>query len=72
MNISEMELSKLVDKKDTETMVLTVPEKIKDKFHYSENGGYLDQPYTEEEKRVCDDFVAKLRRCADQEIMEEE
>ncbi|WP_333683368.1 hypothetical protein [Enterocloster lavalensis] len=53
-------------------MLLTVPEKIKDKFHYSENGGYLDPPYTEEEKRVCDDFVAKLRRCADQEIMEEE
>lgn len=37
-------------------MLFVVPEKIQNKFHYSEDGGYLEEPYTDEEK----EFVMSL------------
>ena len=43
-------------------MLFTVPEKIRRKFHYSEDGGYLDEPYTEEEKRICDEKMIQSSR----------
>lgn len=54
-------------------MLFVVPEKIRDKFHYAENyGGYLEKPYTEEEKRICDEFVAQMKKAAKEEIIIEE
>ena len=35
-------------------MLFEVPEKIRGKFHYSENGGYLEEPYTEEDLNYND------------------
>lgn len=52
-------------------MLFEVPEKIRRKFHYSEGGGFLDEPYTEEEKRICDEFVESIKRAEDEMIMEE-
>lgn len=42
-------------------MLYDVPEKIRDKFHYSRDGGYLDEPYSAEEKQVCDEFLLKMK-----------
>lgn len=52
-------------------MLFTVPEKIRRKFHYSEDGGYLDEPYTEEEKRIFDEFVESIKKAEDDTIIEE-
>ncbi|WP_343250590.1 hypothetical protein [Diplocloster hominis] len=53
-------------------MLFEVPEKIRDKFHYSGSGGYLDDPYTPDEKRICDEFVKKMKEAKNQEIVFEE
>lgn len=53
-------------------MLFAVPEKICGKFHYSEDGGYLDEPYTEEEKRICDEFVAQMKEAEKESIVIEE
>ena len=42
-------------------MLFSVPVEIRDKFHYSSDGGYLDEPYTEKEKKIYDEFVKKIR-----------
>lgn len=52
-------------------MLFEVPEKIRGKFHYSENGGYLEEPYTEEEKEICDRFIEKMQQAEIQEIVED-
>lgn len=52
-------------------MLFTVPEKIRGKFHYSEDGGYLEEPYTEEEKRICEEFAASIKKAEDDTIIEE-
>ena len=52
-------------------MLFTVPKEIRGKFHYSEGGGYLDKPYTEEEKRICDEFVESIRKAEEDTIIEE-
>ena len=33
---------------------------------------YLDDPYTPEEKRICDEFVRKIKEAKNQEIVFEE
>lgn len=53
-------------------MLFAVPEKIIDKFHYLEDGGYLDEPYTEEEKKICDEFVEQMKKAREQEVVVEE
>lgn len=54
-------------------MLFVVPDRIRDKFHYSDGyGGYLDEPYTEEEKRICDEFVAQMRKTEKDTIIIEE
>lgn len=54
-------------------MLFSVPEKIRGKFHYAENhGGYLDEPYTAEEKRICDEFVRKMRKTEKETVIIEE
>ncbi len=54
-------------------MLFVVPDEIRGKFHYSENyGGYLDEPYTAEEKRICDEFVTQMREAEKESIIIEE
>ncbi len=53
-------------------MLFVVPDKIHGKFHYSKDGGYLDEPYTEEEKRICDDFIAQMKEAEKESIIIEE
>ena len=53
-------------------MLFVVPDKIHGKFHYAEDGGYLDEPYTEEEKRICDDFVTRMKEAEKELIIIEE
>nr|DAP77557.1 MAG TPA: hypothetical protein [Caudoviricetes sp.] len=53
-------------------MLFVVPEKIQNKFHYSEDGGYLEEPYTDEEKRICDEFIQKMKEARKQEIIIED
>ena len=44
-------------------MLFVVPDEIRGKFHYSENyGGYLDEPYTAEEKRICNTNARSRKR----------
>ena len=50
-------------------MLIAVPEKINGKFHYSEDGGYLDDPYTEEEKKICDEFIERIKKSEDNSIV---
>lgn len=50
-------------------MLFVVPEKIRNKFHYDEGyGGHLDEPYTDEEKKICDEFIQRMKEAAKQEI----
>lgn len=53
-------------------MLFDVPEKISGKFHYSKDGGYLDEPYTEEELRICKEFVKRIREAENEEIIIED
>ena len=60
-----------VQRGDAKVVLFTVPKEIRGKFHYSEGGGYLDEPYTEEEKRICDEFVESIRKAEEDTIIEE-
>lgn len=54
-------------------MLFTVPDKIRKKFHYSgQCGGYLEEPYTEEEKHICDEFVAAMKKAEKEAVIIEE
>lgn len=53
-------------------MLFTVPKEIIGKFHYSRDGGYLDEPYTEEEKEICDEFVKQMKKAEDDSIIIED
>ena len=54
-------------------MLFAVLDEIREKFHYAENyGGYLQEPYTAEEKKIGDEFVEQMKQAAKEVIIIEE